>query len=114
MEVADSCKTARCCEPTCLSMDTTMKGVGSWKPDRCCGTNRRTHGCAKQQTSPWIPLDYISGREEKNNAFVSESSFVFRNSEVSVSLIRTKSVTVEEMVEDSRSPVRMERVLDSH
>jgi hypothetical protein len=37
----------------------------------------------KQQTSPWIPLDYMSDRAE-NDSFVSQLSFIVHHSEFGI------------------------------
>jgi hypothetical protein len=58
-------------EQTGMSMDATVKCVGSWNPDRSCGTNRRVHRHNQPVNFSVDTLDYISGSAEKTDSWFS-------------------------------------------
>jgi hypothetical protein len=70
-----------------------MEVVDSWKPEGCCESNTRFYESGFLETNsvqkfpcqrisnkhcPRLPLDYISGRAEKVDSFLSNYSFVVR------------------------------------
>jgi hypothetical protein len=85
-----------------------MKDIDSWKP-----TSYETRFRAKEHSEifPRIPIRYIGGRSDKNQVSRSrkETQVCWKRSQKSAENSRRQTRS-----QDSRSPVRMERVLGSH